>query len=54
MYDVWERLLASIDERKQLLDVVDVRDLAQSRILVGCTTSGAAKYRYLAQTLVPT
>jgi hypothetical protein len=44
---VWEVLLASIKERKQLLDVVQIREFSQSKVLAGCTTSGAAKFRCL-------
>ena len=46
VYGVWQALLGSIQERSKLFDVVQVRDISESKILVGCTTSGAAKYRH--------
>lgn len=46
VYAVWQALLNTVQEQQKLLDVVQVRDLSQSKILVGCTTSGAAKYRH--------
>ena len=46
VYGRWQALLGSIQERQKLFDVVQVRDLSSSKVLVGCTTSGAAKYRH--------
>lgn len=45
MHDVWSKLEAAVVERSEINDSVKVRGLAASKLLVGCTTSGAAKYR---------
>lgn len=52
VYGVWQALLGSIQERSKLFDVVQVRDISDSKILVGCTTSGAAKYRHDTSTAI--
>lgn len=40
-----DRLDSSDKEKRILLDRVQMRHVAQHRLVVGCTTSGAAKYR---------
>ena len=41
----WSELEAAVAEKRKLLDVVQMRHLAQGMHVIGCTTSGAAKYR---------
>lgn len=48
IHEVWGKLDAATAERSELNNKVKVRGLAASKRLVGCTTSGAAKYRYAA------
>ena len=41
----WSELEDVMAEKRRLLDTVQMRHIAQGKIVVGCTTSGAAKYR---------
>lgn len=45
LHSVWQQLEGAVAERAALNDKVKVRNLAENKQLVGCTTSGAAKYR---------
>jgi hypothetical protein len=47
----WTRLEDALAERRKLQDVVKMRHIAANKRVVGCTTSGAAKYRYAVFTL---
>lgn len=48
---VSDRIAAASAERSQIHDTANVRSFAATKLLVGCTTSGAAKYRYEWSTL---
>lgn len=42
---VMDRIAEVTTELSKIHDTTDVRSFAKSKLLVGCTTSGAAKYR---------
>ena len=45
LVEVWHEIQDAVQERRKLHDGVNMAHLAADKRVIGCTTSGAAKYR---------